>query len=353
MSSAGKILSFASWPKDGTSSGDDLRDALAACKLDVRQEPKPIDFLFSHSGAGMLARANVHLLKGPEKAGKSAAGIALITAALKGEFLGITPAHENLSILWIDTEQDINTLHLKALAVEQMAGHQITDDRVTIYAFRSIGDPGTILQLVTAAVEDYPADLVFLDGVVDLCEAFNDEEKSRATVRQLEKLATVHNCAILGLLHMNAKDEKARGHLGSIMQQKACDVFTVTKEIDSDRAKWKQEKGRYARVPDIDFTFGDNFTIRPPEEQKTFTELESYQALSAKFAPLFVDVKQMRYTELYTAYAGYHQRSKETAKKAIAHAVRLNVLEKGMDGSREVYKIPFQDITPNDEKENV
>ena len=145
--------------------------------LDITGEDAPIDFLFTLGGKyGLIARANLHTLQGTKKAGKSAAGLALIAAALKGDFIGITPSRDNLAVLWIDTEQDKDTLRKKARAVLSMAGLETPPERLKIVTLRGYGGPADALAATLQAIEENAADFVFLDGVVDLCQAFNDEE---------------------------------------------------------------------------------------------------------------------------------------------------------------------------------
>lgn len=90
--------------------------------LDIYGEDTPIDFLFTFNEAPFIARGNIQTVKGREKTGKSAFGVALITAALRGEFAGLHPCKEELRVLWVDTEQDTTTLRQRAKAVLSMAG---------------------------------------------------------------------------------------------------------------------------------------------------------------------------------------------------------------------------------------
>ena len=127
--SAGKQIDFSHWPKGGAPA----TEGRAVPYLDIAGEDAPIDYLFTLGGKyGLIARANLHTLQGTKKAGKSAAGLALIVAALKGEFLGITASREDLAVLWIDTEQDKTTLRQKARAVLSMAGLDLPPERLKI-----------------------------------------------------------------------------------------------------------------------------------------------------------------------------------------------------------------------------
>ena len=216
-----------------------------------------------------MARANLHTLQGTKKAGKSAAGLAFIVAMLKGEFIGIKAAHPDTRILWIDTEQDKSTLRKKGRAVLSMAGLDTQPERLKIVALRGFGGTADAMAATLQAIEENAADFVFLDGVVDLCQSFNDEEKSREVVHK-------YGSAILGLIHTNKYNDEARGHLGAIMQQKSAEIYQVTKE--SNTAKVSQPFSRFAPVPDFSFSFADDFKIAPPEEGNT--DLERWAALN-------------------------------------------------------------------------
>lgn len=312
--------------------------------LDIAAEDQPISFLFTLDGKyGLIARANLHTLQGTKKAGKSAAGLALIVAALKGEFIGITPSRDDLAVLWIDTEQDTNTLRQKAKAVLYMAGLTTPPERLKVVTLRGCGGPEDALRLTLQAFEENKPDFVFLDGVVDLCRAFNDEEKSREVVRQLEACAERYESAILGLIHTNKRDNEARGHLGAIMQQKSAEIYQVTKE--GNTAQITQPFSRFAPVPPFSFSFADDFKIAASGN----TELERWAALHREFAPLFVGTKRLTANELITVYGNYHQRCRRKAQEAMSAAAAAHVLDKYAEGRRVYYSIPFQDINEDDD----
>ena len=314
--------------------------------LDINGVDDPIDFLFTLGGKyGLIARSNLHTLQGQKKAGKSAAGLALIVAAIKGEFIGITPSRENLAVLWIDTEQDKNTLRQKAKAVLSMAGRETMPESLKIVTLRGYGSPADALAATLQAIAENAADFVFLDGVVDLCQAFNDEEKSRAVVRQLEAHAEKYGAAILGLIHTNKYNDEARGHLGAIMQQKSAEIYQVNKE--GNTAQVTQPFSRFAPVPPFSFTFADDFKIAAPAEGNT--DLERFAALNKAFAPLFADAQRLTAGELVAAYMDYYQKSKRTAQDAIKAATFARVLDRQIDGRRVYYCLPFQDINGEDD----
>ena len=304
--------------------------------LDVMAEDEPITFLFYlNETNGILAEGNLHTLQGTKKAGKSAAGLMFIVAALKGEFNGITPDKENLSILWIDTEQDKSTLRQKARAVLSMAELEQQPDSLKIVPLRGIGGPSIALDTTLKAIEDNSPDLVFLDGVVDLCQAFNDEEKSRDVVRKLEEYAEKHNTAILGLIHTNKRDDEARGHLGAIMQQKSAEIYQVNKS--GDFAQVKQVCSRFAPVPSFSFGFADDFKIRPAADALSLAKAESRK----RFLPLFQDNGKHTAGQLALSYATKYDCAQRKAEADISEAVNLGVLYKSKQGRNVIYSFLF------------
>ena len=316
--------------------------------LDIAGEDEPTDFLFSLGGQyGMIARSNLHTLRGAPKTGKSAAGLVLITAALSGEFAGIS-AGSGLRVLWIDTEQDRATLRQKARAVLDMAGMDEQPDALRIVTLRGYGGPDDNLAATLRAMEDNAADFVFLDGVVDICPAFNDEEKSRETVRQLEACAERYGSAILALIHTNKKDDEARGHLGAVMQQKSAEIYQVTKFEGDNVAHVTQPLSRFAPVPEFSFAFADNFRLTgPPSENEARSgEVES---MRQAFAGLLTGGAKLTKGELKAAYKEAFVCQDRKAEAAIRAAYEAGVLHREEEGRRVYYSYLFPDFAEREE----
>ncbi len=312
--------------------------------LDIAGEDTPIDFLFTLGGKyGLIARANLHTLQGTKKAGKSAAGLALIVAALKGEYIGITASREDLAVLWIDTEQDKETLRQKARAVLSMAELDAQPERLKVVTLRGFGGPAEALAATLQAIEENKADFVLLDGVVDLCQAFNDEEKSRDVVRQLEAYAEKYGAAILGLIHTNKRDNEARGHLGAIMQQKSAEIYQVNKE--GDAAQVSQPFSRFAPVPPFSFSFADDFKIAPAVEAISRAREES----RARFAELFKEAETQTAGELAERYAEAQGCSTRQAQRAIKEARDANILFQYQEGRKCYYSFCMPGIDETEE----
>ena len=288
--------------------------------LDLDKESAPLDFLFHIDVTErLLARGNVQVVKGREKTGKSAYGILLMTSALKGEFLGVRPERPDLNVLWVDTEQDEATLRKRAIKVCEMAGIPHDDPRFSILALKKAAIDER-LDLLLAGIEEKKPDFVFLDGLVDLCTDFNDNTECFALVSDLIKVAEQQNCAILCVIHSNKAGNEARGHLGSILQQKSSEVYLLKRPVRGAVATVQQELTRFAEVPDISFRFGEDFALLSVDDNQ--------DGLKCIFARLFAKQSEYRYTELCEAFAAEVKLRVDTAKKKISYAVAKGILLK-------------------------
>lgn len=313
--------------------------------LEIDEEDEPIEYIFTLGDKyGLIARANLHTLRGAPKTGKSAAGLALIAAALKGEFIGIKANRDNLVVLWIDTEQDKNTLRQKARAVLDMAGLKAQPEALKVVTLRGYGSPADALAATLQAIEENAADFVFLDGVVDLCQAFNDEEESREVVRRLETHAEQYGAAILGLIHTNKKDDEARGHLGAIMQQKSAEIYQVNKREGENVANVTQPFSRFAPVPGFAFAFADNFKITTAADAQQRANSEALERMRSTFATLFVGANKLSKGELKEAYKRAQGCQDRTAEKEIKAAVEADVLQKTQEGRNVYYTYLFPEL---------
>lgn len=321
--------------------------------LEIAGEDEPIEYLFTLGDKyGLIARANLHTLRGAPKTGKSAAGLALIAAALKGEFIGIKANRDNLAVLWIDTEQDKNTLRQKARAVLDMAGLDIQPEALKVVTLRGYGSPADALAATLQAIEENAVDFVFLDGVVDLCQAFNDEEESREVVRRLETHAEQYGAAILCLIHTNKKDDEARGHLGAIMQQKSAEIYQVNKREGENIANVTQPFSRFAPVPGFAFAFADDFKITTAADARQRANSEALERMRSTFATLFEGADKLSKGELKEAYKRAQGCQDRTAEKEIKAAVEADILHKTQEGRKAYYTYlfpEFSDIADEDE----
>lgn len=324
-----------------------------APNLDIDGEDEPINFLHSMAdGRGIMAAENLQLLRGAPKTGKSAWGLILMAAALKGECLGIKANRKGLNVLWIDTEQDKAVVRKKGRAVLDMAGLAKQPKNLIVVSLRGYSKAER-LAITIKKINDYAPDFVFIDGVADLCRDFNDNVESEAVVDQLQKCSEQYEAAILCAIHTNKKDDDAKGHLGGYLQQKCAEIYQGNKQPGANITKVKQAFSRFEPVPDFSFSYGDNFRLTTAEKAQQRASDEARKKLCSVFAQIFEDGKRRTRGELKKAYMDAVGCSERTANSEISKAFNAGILFKEKEGSNVFYTYLFPDLPNNEDDEEL
>lgn len=236
----------------------EMADDLMRYEVKTTVEFPPEENLLEIGQVGCFALKDLVAVKGKQKMGKSTMIGILIAALLCGQWNKVKRAiNRPVKILYIDTEQkerDTNRLNHKMLRmanlpIREVEGlHFVNLRKLTTQECREI---------VPRFIDLLRPDIVFLDGVVDLVGDFNAVEESQAVVRQHLMLAETYNCCIVEVLHVNKArdDNNMRGHLGTILSQKASNVFECQKDKDTNIVTVSCDDYRNAPVPSWSFAF--------------------------------------------------------------------------------------------------
>ena len=108
-------------------------------------------------------------------------------------------------------------------------------------------------KILKAIWQVQPTD-IFLDGMLDIVEDYNDQTECQPIIRKCMMLATYYDTSLWAVLHENPMVDKLVGTLGSITQRKVSEIFTVIKIKQSDLAPDK----RNPSMPDIYFRVKQN-----------------------------------------------------------------------------------------------
>lgn len=224
----------------------------------------PDDYLLTIGGVGAFAKKDLVAIKAKQKSGKSVLISLCMGALLGGRWNTLERTREGLRILYVDTEMkeaDTQLLGRKALRV---AGLPETADvpELVMMNLRRLTTTGCREALPVLLGELRP-DILFIDGIVDVVNDFNDVEESQNVVRALLDMADSFNCCIVSVLHTNksADDHNMRGHLGTILSQKSANVFECEKDSRTNIVTVKCVDYRHA--PITDFSFGFDGTGHP------------------------------------------------------------------------------------------
>lgn len=186
---------------------------------------------------GCFSKGNLHAIKAKPKHGKTTAIYLMCVALLKEDGWGaLSAAIKKPKIIIFDTEQAERDAQEKYITALEMAGLPKKDDfeRLEIYPLRAqtMQEKRDTIEHVIKVKQP---DIVFIDGIVDLLADFNDVKASQELIERLMQLSTKEvvgkDVAIVCVLHTNknSEDNNMRGHLGTMLQQKASSTFMVTK----------------------------------------------------------------------------------------------------------------------------
>ena len=95
---------------------------------------------------------------------------------------------------------------------------------------------------------------IFLDGMLDIVEDYNDQKECQPIIRKCMMLATYYDTSLWAVLHENPLGDKLVGTLGSITQRKVSEIFTVIKVKQADLKPNEQRPD----LPDIYFRVKQN-----------------------------------------------------------------------------------------------
>ena len=201
--------------------------------------PEP-RYLLNFHGQLTIPRGNIVAVSAKWKNGKTFL-CDLLCAVFLGSrrFADFSVTDERGDVLYFDTEQDMSdTARIRNIICSMIP--QQNYDKIHVINLRSenitaeqTGDMGRY-DIIAATIKRYKPALVVVDGIADLIYNFNDVIESQLMVNNLAALASEHDCAIITVMHQNKgmHDNAMKGHLGTLLNQKASDVFQIRKVED-------------------------------------------------------------------------------------------------------------------------
>lgn len=210
---------------------------LSKFELDPTIEDQPIEFGFNIGGIPCIPKGDLQGVKGLAKSAKTQFDIILMAAALRGEYMGIKCLIESPRILFCDSEQHSRNVRLVYRRVCLLSGidGRNRHENLNMQHLRLAADVEEMKKAIFLKIKHFRPDVVFIDGIADLINDFNDVKESKALITELSKVALEFNCAIVNTLHTNpTENSKMRGHLGTILTQKASDIISCKKDKRAD-----------------------------------------------------------------------------------------------------------------------
>ena len=219
---------------------NELLNELNECKIDALEDIPPPDVAWEIKGNSLEfiiigTHGNFSVVKGKAKSKKSFLINMAIAAAVGQKLL-----HNRLSaplksdackVLYFDTEQSKYHVQKAVKRIMEQIDVKSIDNLIT-YGLRK-KSPKKRQELVEFAIRNTPnLGFVVIDGIRDLITSINDEGESTEITSKLMELTEVYNFHAIVVVHENPGSDKARGHLGTELMNKAEAVIAVT--VDSE-----------------------------------------------------------------------------------------------------------------------
>ncbi|MCD8304314.1 MAG: AAA family ATPase [Prevotellaceae bacterium] len=208
--------------------------------------PDPIPMLSEEDDSNpVLTRKDISLIVGPAKSRKTTFSLGLAAAMLGKGSLGMRAEAKSCKVLIADTEQNSSYVKVNRQKLYRRMGWDEGEDHPLLTVASLLETDGKKMDwsefekeekltparkrqiMLKGLIETIKLDFVVLDGVVDLCDDFNNQSFSLSLVDFLKGLAEKHDCHIISCLHLNKDRKTPRGHLGAIYIQKMQCGFLV------------------------------------------------------------------------------------------------------------------------------
>ena len=229
--------------------------------LDFTEAYTPPRYTLERNGVPFANIGELHVVSGKAGHGKTNLMSQFMATLLCGQ-LGNTKHRDGVKeavILYIDTEQGKDDTIAIKNRVCSLAGMPYDQpmQRFRILRLRDTEEAverwRKILKAVWLVTRDMGQDQclhLFLDGLLDIVEDYNDQTECQPIIRKCMMLATHYDTSMWLVLHENPMVDKLVGTLGSITQRKVSEIFTVRKHKQSE----EKPSERRADRPDIYFT---------------------------------------------------------------------------------------------------
>lgn len=217
-------------------STNELSKKLESCRIDILEiiPPPEIAWEIKDDDSGEFnilgTHGNFSLVKGKAKSKKSffinmAIAAAVGKGLLQNKLRSLLKDNFN-KVLYFDTEQSKYHVQKAVKRICTQIGVGIPSNLNT-YGLRK-SSPSERLKLAEYAIENTPSlGFVVIDGIRDLITSINDEAEASNIASKLLKWTEEYNIHIVVVLHENPGSDKARGHIGTELMNKAETVIAL------------------------------------------------------------------------------------------------------------------------------
>ena len=297
--------------------------------IDLSEEIKAPQPLIALAEKPVFTRGNISCISGKAKSRKT-----FLLGLFSSQFLEY---EDTAKIMIFDTEQAFYHVQKSTKRIHRLLDwdDNANNERLKVFGLRELSTDER-KKFVKEAIYHYRPDLIFIDGIRDLLNDFNNIAESSEVVNLLMKISSETNCHICAVLHENKGDGSLRGHAGTELQNKAETVVSVA--IDGDDVSVVSPK--YCRNQPFD-KFG--FTINDeglPEYCEPSIKPKNEDKLKSLFNELLPPTVTLAYTTLRKKVMTKCNVKTTSAENRIKQAFKLDIILKNGVG---FYYIPTEE----------
>ncbi len=215
---------------------DYMRGKVSADEYDEEEDGSTVILEQESTHVPIFTAGNLSLVKGVPKSRKTTLMAALAAAMIGKPQLGMKALWEEEGVAYVDTEQGYKSCHITLRKILKLAGRELNKDCDRIDYFDYSGfTPAECLNFIRQMAGSEHYRIIFIDGLADICDDFNESKGCMRLVTKLMKIAHENYVHICACLHTNKNGVTEKGHLGALYKQKCETVLWVRKtEKDSN-----------------------------------------------------------------------------------------------------------------------
>lgn len=233
-----------------TPNSDNLDKIIKSKELLRLHSSKPISFsssIISHFGIGAIFPNTINVVQGKKGSHKSRLTeilcIVMLSQMHESEYIGfLRDNSKKYAVLYVDTERNIKEQFPYAIQkIKEKSGYKIEEhpsnfDYISLIDVERSQRLDTLTEYLKITREKYKDCHLFIvmDVITDCIENFNDPRESMKLVDLLNETINNYDVTFLCVIHENpSSGDKARGHLGTEIINKASQVMQIGFEKDS------------------------------------------------------------------------------------------------------------------------
>ena len=232
-----------------TPNSDNLDRIIKSKELLRLHSSKPISFsssIISHFGIGAIFPNTINVVQGKKGSHKSRLTeilcIVMLSQMHESEYIGfLRDNSKKYAVLYVDTERNIKEQFPYAIQkIKEKSGYKIEEhpsnfDYISLIDVERSQRLDTLTEYLKITREKYNDCHLFIvmDVITDCIENFNDPRESMKLVDLLNETINNYDVTFLCVIHENpSSGDKARGHLGTEIINKASQVMQIGFEKD-------------------------------------------------------------------------------------------------------------------------